>query len=136
MDQVVGLGESVTEKPRVGPRCNGMGAVAAADESIVRPATAGQRAERLPPSTDRQSDHTACEHGEPSDAFGPRILPPDDDGQKANRESLTLVGRPDIDAAIVLALRSTVVARTSFPMHSYLAPDQNLVDSVNPRGER
>jgi hypothetical protein len=49
---------------------------------------------------------------------------------------LTLEGRPDIDAAMVLALRSAVVTKNSFPMLGHLAPDQNLVDSANPPGAR
>jgi hypothetical protein len=192
VDHVVEPADSLKENPRVeGHRCNGSGAVEAADEPTVHPATHGQAMERLTPTTTRQSDQTFRQLVEVDSAFGPQILPPDDDDQGVNRESLTLaarpdieaamvlalrstivthgshvpgkatqdrdqlapvrpcgnqaastdetrglVGRPDIDAAMVLALRNTMVTKNDVPMHGYLVPDQNLVDTANPPGER
>jgi hypothetical protein len=118
-----------------GRRCNGSGAVETADEFIVHPAMPGRAVERLASGANRQSVQTFRPLGEGIQGFGPQILPPDDN-QGANRESLALAGRPDIDAAIVLALRSTVIAKSSFPMHGYLAPDQSRNSTVNPPGER
>ncbi len=61
------------------------------------------------------------------------MLPLHDD-DRANRESLALAGRPDIDAAMILALRNAVVPKNSFPMLGHVAPEQNLVGTANPRG--
>ena len=137
MDQVVEPAHSLKENPRVEAHtCNGSGALEAANDSFVHPATREQAVERVAPATTRQSDQTFRQLVEVGAAFGPQILPPDDDDRGVNRESLTLAARPDIEAAMVLALRSTMVAKNDFPMHGYLAPDQNLVDTANPPGER
>jgi len=40
---------------------------------------------------------------------------------------LVLEGRPDIDAAMILALRSAVVTKNSFPMLGHLTADRNQI---------
>src|SRR5580700_7221791 len=44
------------------------------------------------------------------------VAPPADDDPRTSPESSTFAGRPDIDAAIVLALRSVDVTHSTFPM--------------------
>jgi hypothetical protein len=123
MDQVVEPVDSLRENPGVdGGRCDGSGALEAADESIAHPATAGQAVDRMAPGTKRQSDQASRQLEEQSHLLGPHILSLDDH-QGVNRESGTFEGRPDIDAAMVLALRSTMA-----PDHSSLAPGETTRD--------
>ena len=137
MDQVVGSADSIKEDPRIGGAgCRGFGSVEATNESLVHPTMPGQGVERLSPGTNRPWDQTLRQLGEGSQASGPQTLPPGDNDQGANPKSLTLEGRPDIDVAMLLALRSAVVTKNSFPMLGHLAPDLNQIETANPPGAR
>jgi hypothetical protein len=112
MDQMPGPADTFKENPGVdGGRFDGSVAVEVTDESRVHLAMPAQEVDRLLPGTsDRQSDQTFRQLEQFSPALGQPIPSPGDDDQG---ESLTLGGRPDIDAAMVLALRSTMVTDQS-----------------------
>ncbi|HEY5023650.1 MAG TPA: hypothetical protein VII76_01625 [Acidimicrobiales bacterium] len=112
MDHMPGPAEPFQETPEIdGGRFEGSVAVEATDESKVHLAMPAQEVDRLLPGTsDRQLDQTFRQLEQFSPALSQPIPPLGDDDQG---ESLTLVGRPDIDAAMVMALRTTMVTDQS-----------------------
>jgi hypothetical protein len=126
MDQMPGPADPFEEDPGVdGGRFDGSVAVEVTDESRVHLAMPAQEVDRLLPGTfDRQSDQTFRQLEQFSPALGQPIPPPGDDDQG---ESLTLARRPDIDAAMVLALRSARLTKKSFLVSDDLPPGRNPV---------
>jgi len=134
MNQMPGPADPFGEDPGVdGGRFDGSVAVEATDESKVHLAMPAQEVDRLlPGNSDRQADQTLRQLERFNHTLGQPMPPPGDDDQG---ESLTLAGRPDIDAAMVLALRSASVTKEQFPMLDHLAPGPNPVGTTDPPGE-
>ena len=112
MDQMPGPAEPFQETPEIdGGRFVGSVAVEATDESNLHLAMPAQEVDRLlPGNSDRHADQTLRQLERFNHTLGQPIPPPGDADQG---ESLTLASRPDIDAAMVLALRSTMVTDQS-----------------------
>jgi hypothetical protein len=112
MGHMPGPADPFGENPGVdGGRFDASVAVEATDEFKVHLAMPAQEVDRLLPGTsDRQSDQTFRQLEQFKPALGQPIPPLGDDDQG---ESLMLAGRPDIDAAMVLALRSTMITDQS-----------------------
>jgi len=112
MDQIPGPTDPFEENPGVdGCELDSSVAVETMDGSKVHLAAPVLEVDRLLPGTsDRRSDQTFRQLEQFSPASGQPIPLPGDDAQG---ESLTLAGRPDIDVAMFVALRRTMVTDQS-----------------------
>jgi hypothetical protein len=135
MDQMPGPADTFEENPEVdGGRFDGSVAVEVTDESRVHLVMPAQEVDRLLPGTsDRQSDQTFRQLEQFSPTLGQPIPPPGDDDQG---ESLTLARRPDIDAAMVLALRSTMVTDQSSQVLAEAAQDRGQLALASSSGNQ
>ena len=129
-----GPAEPFQETPEIdGGRFVGSVAVEATDESNFHLAMPAQELDRLlPGNSDRHADQTLRQLERFNHTLVQPIPPPGDADQG---ESLTLAGRPDIDAAMVLALRNARLAKNSFLVCDDLAPGRNPVGTTDPPGE-
>jgi len=125
MDQMPGPAEPFQETPEIdGGRFVGSVAVEATDESNFHLAMPAQELDRLlPGNSDRHADQTLRQLERFNHTLVQPIPPPGDADQG---ESLTLAGRPDIDAAMVLALRSTMVTDQNSQVPAAATRDRDL----------
>jgi hypothetical protein len=165
MDQMPGPAEPFQETPAIhGGRFEGSFVVEATNESEVHLAMPAQEVDCLLPGPsgddDRRESLTLA--GRPDiDAamvLALRTTMVSDQGSQdpaettRDRDQLTLLGvsgtesasacgspvhagRPDIDAAMLLALRSASLTKNGFPMPDHLDPGQNAIGTPEPPGE-
>jgi hypothetical protein len=133
MNQMPGPTDPFEENPGVGGgRFDGSVAVEATDESKVHLAMPAQEVDRfLPGNSDPQVDRTLRQLERFNHTLGQPIPPPGDEGP-----SLTLAGRPDIDAAMVLALRSTMVNDQSSQVLAEATRDRDQGTLVDTSGNQ
>jgi hypothetical protein len=91
----------------------------------------GLNSERFDGSNNLASDNGPSYQLDPSSALVPGPEPVANDGcQEMATESPTLIGRPDIDEAMLDALRHATVSDHGFPGPGWVAPDRGQLEVV------